>query len=115
MSNTYVWSITDLLVIPFLNNKINVVVKVNYSVTGTDGNNNYVLNDFINIPYVETNTFIDFSSLTQEQVIEWVKEQLTIKGVTNIEARIDSELNSLKIIINPINSPVISYKLPWAK
>ena len=108
MSNTYTWSIKQVDCLPTLNNQTNVVFKVYWNCQGTDGKN--IVNTFgsVEIPYNESNTFINYSNLTEANVIGWVKTVLGNQQVSYIEQNCDVQINLL-------NTPtVISPALPWA-
>jgi hypothetical protein len=58
----------------------------------------------------EKEGFIPYSELTEEQIVEWVKESLGSKGVESIEKSLASQVDRK---INPPVVPVIK-PLPWS-
>ena len=57
----------------------------------------------------EKEGFIPYSELTEEQIVEWVKESLGSKGVESIEKSLASQVD------NKSNPPVVPVNkdLPW--
>lgn len=106
--NTYTWSVKQVDCLPTLNNQTNVVFRVHWNCQGTDGKD--IVNTFgsVEVPFNESNTFINYSSLTELDVINWVKTILGDEQVTNIEQHCDTQINLLQ------NPTVISPALPWA-
>jgi len=87
------WSIENLNVYLNYNNLKDVVYKVNYSVNKTDNNGNAeTLFKTSNIDISNLESFIDFESLTNEIVLEWVKADLGESGIVSLENELDDAL-----------------------
>jgi DNA polymerase III delta subunit len=57
----------------------------------------------------EKEGFIPYSELTEEQIVEWVKESLGSKGVESIEKSLASQVDKkINPPVVPVNKP-----LPW--
>jgi hypothetical protein len=107
--NTYTWRITSINVLPELNSKKDVVVQVKFIVTGTDSLNNFTLSSSQELICNEEESFIEYTNLTEQQVIEWVKSALGESGQYTLTKEIDAVLEQKKNVDSlPINIP-----LPW--
>jgi len=110
MNNTYTWKIKSLTTISSPPAPINdYVVNVNYIVTGTDGKNSTSVEGNTQFPIENSNeSYTDFNNLTEQQVIEWIKNLPNI--MSNIQSDVDGQL---QLIANPPVFPKIK-NLPWA-
>jgi hypothetical protein len=115
MSNTYTWVIHALEVIPKEDGKTNVIVSVSWSLFATDGTNQVSLYDKQILKQNTTKLkFTAFSDLTEEQVINWVKESLSEDVLKNYYSSLDTQLKVLFETtphIQPLES--VSIGLPW--
>lgn len=102
------WKVTDLLVKPQVDGFTNVVYIVNWLVTDTDGVNEVRKGGKTEVPLPAGDTFIPYDQLTENQVINWVKNVLGSEEVSSIEADLQAQL---AYIANP---PIVSVPLPWA-
>lgn len=95
---------------PTLEGQSNVVVNVNWNLSGTDGTNTSTIVGKTPITYVAGSAFTEFQSLTETQVIEWVQSILSIVGVNSLKQAIQSQIDSFK------NAAIIesAQPLPWA-
>lgn len=85
------------------------VVNVLWTLTGVDGQ--YTASIGGNTQFtVQEGTFVPYLDLTPELVIGWVQTALGPQGVSNFEACVQGQLNSM---INPPVSPQ-NTPLPWA-
>ena len=101
-----VWSISQLDVNPQEEGMTDVVVTAHWSCAGTDGDYSAsIINTTMFSPPVAKN-FIPYTSLTEDEVLNWVWNSGVDKFVT--------ESAVVQMIDNQINPPVISPKLPWA-
>lgn len=57
-----------------IGNLQNVVKQVEYTVTGTDGDQSFSLPVKVILEDPATETFINFNNLTEQKMIEWVAE-----------------------------------------
>jgi hypothetical protein len=92
--------------LPQVDGEANVVVSVNYLVTGVDGANTASIQFNQQYTIQQGEAFTPYAQLTEDQVIGWVNPQtiLTMQGC--VQGKIDS-------IVNP---PVLpsSQPLPWS-
>jgi hypothetical protein len=85
------------------------VVNALWTLTGVDGQ--YTASIGGNTQFtVQEGTFVPYLDLTPEIVIGWVQTALGPQGVSNFEACVQGQLNSM---INPPVSPQ-NTPLPWA-
>jgi DNA polymerase III delta subunit len=103
---TYNWNVISINAIPILNNQSNVVAEVSYSVS--NGKQSIIKKQLI--PYNPSASFIPFSNLTNDQIIQWIQSILTPVGVTVIQNAVDALINPAAL---PSNLP-IGQPLPWA-
>lgn len=105
----YTWNILQVSTFPEKAGKNNVVHRVTFSVFGIDDvGHSASKRDIIDLELNESESFTPFEQLTQQQVIEWVKDSLTPAGVKEIETTISTAIN------NQLNPSAISPALPWA-
>jgi hypothetical protein len=105
----YIWKITNLYT-QTIDGKEDYVVTALYSVTGFDGTYEASLSsNSANFSTEDVTEFTPYQDLTEEIVINWVKETLGENGIISIEAciqgQIDSQINPPQV---PVNTP-----LPW--
>jgi hypothetical protein len=86
------------------------VVIANYNVIGVDGEYTASLSNTQRFSTEMLTPFIPYPDLTNEIVIAWIQDDLGVDGVSNLEACIQGQINSL---INPPVTPQ-SQLLPWA-
>ena len=128
---TFTWSILSMSVMPVLEGESDVVVSAQWNLNGsttitevvthidmeteepveTIVDKNYTSNliGWQNFTLQQDADFIPYNQLTQEQVIEWVKNAMSESGVASMEAAVQGELDAL---INPPTVAVVS-PLPW--
>jgi hypothetical protein len=111
MTITYTWSIPQngLITMPTLDGQTNVVTAVMYSVVATDGIHTERVQRIANVKYVAGEPFTQFSDLTEDKVIEWVKASQP-NLVENTQKMLDKQ------IANSINPPVrpTAKPNPWS-
>lgn len=102
MTITYKLVPTQLDCAPQVDDRNNVVVKVHWAYTGTDGKKSAGIGGTTELMYDPSqHDFIPYSELTQEQVVQWVLSSWS-----------SDELNSNRGIINDqIN--IVSNPFPW--
>jgi hypothetical protein len=88
----------------------NCVSAVYWTCTGvdTDVNGNNIAASQIgscNIPYIPDETYIEYSSLSQDEVLTWVWTYGSIRSAT--EEIVNQKLDALK-------NPPVTTTLPWA-
>ena len=105
MTNTYRWYIYEMQVIPDLNGYTNFVTKITwrYNAINEDG----ITADIEGMTtYNEVNedTYVDYYSLTEEEVNLWLDSQENISDLRN---KLDST------ILEKNNPIVITLPVPW--
>jgi len=108
--NTWTWTIQSMQQWPSGTNA-GYVVNVNWTLTGTDGTQTASIQGNTQYPVSDAQPgFTPYAQLTQDTVIGWVQASLGADGVSNFEANVQGQINSLE---NPPVSPV-TQQLPWA-
>jgi hypothetical protein len=102
--NTYTWSIKSLDTKQ--EPQSNTVYNINFEVTATDGINTVAWESSNALDFNNQNEFIDYSSLTSEQVLRWLTSTIGELGVNAINSHMDYLLNTA--------TKTSSTKLPWA-
>jgi hypothetical protein len=92
--------------IPSLDGKTNVVSCIHWRVNGSDGTNNVTTYGSEALTYQPNENYISYESLTEEQVIAWLKESMGDK-FSDIENIINKLLNEF------VNPPIVTLELPW--
>lgn len=112
MANTYTWKINPkgLITISELDNKVDVVKNIAFTIEGTDGINTVEFPDSVNLKYDPNSPFIEFNALTEAKIIEWVKES-NPKRTEEMLKTVDNLLQN-KINLGPVAS---AKKAPWIK
>lgn len=101
------WTIDGMDVVPNKSVYTNVVSNIHWRVLATY--ENYMISVYgeESIEYQLRETFIPYEELTQETVINWVKQTMGIEKVTEIENMVTEKLNNL------VNPEVVALSLPW--
>jgi len=123
MSNTYIWTVDALDVVPSQDGQTNVVSNVHWRVTANndetktitnlDGTTSTVLAYQSTVygtqplTYTAGSPFTDYSALTKDTVIGWVQAAMGAEQVTAIQANLDNQISNLA------NPPIITPPLPW--
>tara|TARA_R110000765_G_scaffold418725_1_gene522416 strand:- start:6 stop:287 length:282 start_codon:yes stop_codon:yes gene_type:complete len=89
--------------------ELDFVVNVIWTLTGTDGTNTASIDGNTRKAQVEGDDFTPYADLTETQVLSWVQDDLGENGISNYEANVDGQINS---IVNPPVSPTVE-PLPW--
>jgi hypothetical protein len=88
----------------------NYVVNVLWTLTGVDGTTTASIGGNTMFDSNQSGTFIPYDQLTEALVIGWVQAALGEQGISNFEACVQGQINS---ILNPPVSPE-NTPLPWA-
>ena len=107
MANTYEWSILQLECAPSLDGMTNVVKFVSWRLYGTDGTYSAVKQGKLEVGSPAPSNFTPYNDLTQNQVIEWVKETLGQQTIDNMIADINTQLQEMA------NPSIVTPPLPW--
>lgn len=107
----YTWIVNNLFTINASSQEPNYVVTAFYTVTAVDGSysSNYSSSAIFEVNQSETG-FIPYANLTEDTVIGWIKNQLGVNGVENLEASLAGQIETQK---NPPPTPE-NTPLPWA-
>ena len=104
----YTWKVTQLLTETIEGNE-NYVVIAHCETIGVDGEYSASVPNVIQFSTEDVTVFIPYEDLTEEMVINWIKESLGEEGVLSIEASIQAQIEAQK------NPPVTPQEtpLPW--
>ena len=103
---TFTTTVTQMYTLPQVEGQTDVVVNVNYLVTGVDGANTADIGFSQQYTIQQGEAFTPYAQLTQAQVVGWADPQT----VSNMQACVQGQINS---IVNPPVSPS-SQPLPWS-
>ena len=99
-------TVTQMYTLPQVEGQTDVVVNVNYLVTGVDGANTADIGFSQQFTIEQGEAFTPYAQLTQAQVVGWADPQT----VSNMQACVQGQIDSM---VNPPVSPT-SQALPWA-
>lgn len=103
---TFTTTIKSMHTMPILDGQENVVVTLQYEITGTNGNHKISIENSNQITLNKSSEFIPYEQLTEAQVINWIP----VKAIASCKAYIENQIQSM---ITPPESPVFQ-NLPWA-
>jgi len=104
----YSWKITNLFT-KTVDGLQDYVVTAMFEVEGVDGEFSSTINGNQMFTVKEGSEFIPYANLTEQIVVEWIKEELGENGLISITACIDGQIESQKNPpVSPINTPI-----PW--
>lgn len=107
MTITNTWNIVRLDCYPELDGETDVVFTCHWVLSGTDGTHTGSVYGSVGVTLDEGATFTPYASLTEAQVIGWVKDALGEEAVAAAEANVAEQ------IANQISPPVVHPALPW--
>ena len=103
---TFTTTVTQMFTLPQVEGQTDVVVNVNYLVTGVDGANTADIGFSQQFTIQQGEAFTPYAQLTQAQVVGWADPQT----VSNMQACVQGQIDSM---VNPPVSPS-SQPLPWS-
>ena len=103
---TFTTTVTQMYTLPQVEGQTDVVVNVQYLVTGVDGANTADIGFSQQFTIQQGEAFTPYAQLTQAQVIGWADPQT----VSNMQACVQGQIDSM---VNPPVSPS-SQPLPWS-
>lgn len=103
---TFTTTVTQMYTLPQVEGQTDVVVNVNYLVSGVDGANTADIGFNQQFTIQQGEAFTPYAQLTQAQVVGWADPQT----VSNMQACVQGQIDSM---INPPVSPT-SQPLPWS-
>jgi hypothetical protein len=105
----YIWKVSSLICIPDLKGKLDYVTIANFTCSKQDGEYTGIV---CNAAEFDVNSdklnYVPYDKLTEDKVIEWIKDALGAETVTNFYLAIDEQ------IANKANPLTISPDFPWA-
>lgn len=108
MTITYSWEVTGMRT-KTVGNTPNVVVQVFWKKTGTDETGNsssFIGSTPFNTESIDPENFIPFDNLTEENVLNWVKQTITASFEEHINTIIEKQ-------IQENSNPPVDAVLPW--
>ena len=107
---TWTWTINSMQQWPSGTNA-GYVVDVMWTLTGTDGTYTASIGGYTQYPVADAQSgFTPYAQLTQDTVIGWVQASLGETGISNTQANVQGQINSM---ITPPVSPTTE-PLPWS-
>jgi hypothetical protein len=103
--NTYIWEVASLDCSP----NGNIVTCVHWRIKGTNNKNTAEVYGSQIIKNDPKNSFINYESLSKNDVIAWVKEAMGVDVVNELQNALD---NQLKLLESPL---IVTLPLPWPK
>ena len=103
---TFTTTVSQMFTLPQEAGQTDVVVNVQYLVTGVDGANTADIGFSQQFTIQQGEAFTPYAQLTQAQVVGWADPQT----VSNMQACVQGQIDS---IVNPPVSPS-SQPLPWS-
>lgn len=109
MSNTYVWSISALDVIPKVGDLTDYCVVSHWACSGTDGTYTGQCYATVSFPVnPDKPDYVPYADLTEAEVIQWTQDALGAEQVAAVYTSIDTQIETAK------NPPIVTPPLPWA-
>lgn len=108
MTITYTWKITELSCYPEFEGQSNVIFNANWILFGTDGVTICQINGTQPLTYVAGSPFTPYSSLTQSQVVDWVKSAMGSDAVLANEKIVND------LVVETIVPETYQPPLPWS-
>lgn len=110
MPVTFTWSVpADGVATITYAGRADTVVQVRYALIATDGVNTQAISNVVQLKPSEDGAFTPFESLTQAQVVEWVKAAVRPEDKRHFEM---SLTRALELKANPPPRPIIK-PAPW--
>jgi len=110
MAITYTWKVTSLKTKNEGDNQ-NAVVQTYWQKIGTDENGNQAVfsgaTPFTSTTMPEGNVFVPFEELTEEVVLEWIKDVVVGSYEAHVNGKIQEQIDQH---INPVSES----QMPWA-
>lgn len=107
MANTYTWIVEGMDCVPQDEGKTDAVVTVHWRLNGTDGHYASSVYGTVALNYEPGLPFTPYNELTQDQVVEWVKNALGPDQVKSYEDVISGQIQARA------KPSIITPPLPW--
>jgi len=102
--NTYTYKIAALDTAKSVDGLVDVVVTAHYTINCTDGTDSVGTYGTVGFESPDAASFKPYESLTEEEVVGWVKEKIDVAG---LETYLDKDLEDKK------NPPIVQLPIPW--
>lgn len=103
-----IWTINQMDAYPEKDNEVDVVFQIHWDCTQTEGEYSGRVYGTVGVTLDASAPFTPYASLTQDQVIGWVKDALGAETVAATEANVAQQIEDQK------NPRVVTPQLPWA-
>lgn len=107
MATKMTWAVAQMDAYPEYEGHADVVFTVHWTLTGTDGTNTTGVYGTVGLTLEQGASFTPYASLTEAQVVNWVKAGLGDEQVAAYEANVAKQIADLA------NPPVVTPPLPW--
>ena len=107
MATTYTWAVVQMDAYPQVDGKSEVVFNVHWTLTGEEAGFTGSVYGSQAVTLDPDAPFTPYASLTQDQVIGWVKDALGDEQVASLEANVAEQIN------NQVAPSVVNPPLPW--
>ncbi|CAB4162834.1 hypothetical protein UFOVP787_138 [uncultured Caudovirales phage] len=116
MSIIYTWGVDQMICYPTYESQTDVVNNVAWRVDATDGTYNATSYSTVDVIYVAGSSYTPYNSLTQDQVVGWVRAVIGPEQIAKIEADLATQIANLANppVTNQANPPVVIPPLPWS-
>lgn len=109
MSTIYNFKVNDIQVLE----SQSIVKNVVWTLTASDSKNNASVSTATQIKFDPSSSFTPYDQLTEDQVIQWVKDTLG-DGIKLYETVVDSKLKKLQeVAVVDLTKTPVPKKLPW--
>jgi hypothetical protein len=107
MAINYVWSAEKLDCYPMLDGQPNVVFNINWKVSANNENYTSEFHGVQYVNYAPNISFTPYADLTNNQIIDWVKNAIGVKKIIEIEQ------NLAGVLANKESPSAVTLPLPW--
>jgi hypothetical protein len=109
MAIEFLWQVTNLTVLPESNLQDNVVHSVWWVLKGldTETNANCVVSSVTPVPFNDDKLFVDYNTLSQNTVIDWVIETKGELVIDDLKSKITKKINAINANTAMVVAP------PW--
>ena len=105
--NTYTWKINAVDCYTSKDGLEKVAYNVHWSFFATDGENNASMIGVQSVGEPNTDNFVPFDQLTEEQVVSWITASMDVE---QMQANLDKQIEDLvapKVVTLQLNRPVV--------
>ncbi len=104
---THNWNVDQVECLPNLNGFENIITRVGWTLTTTDGKDTVTSSRVTDISVSPGATFTNFNELTEKLILSWVHDELGLNGTKIYEEENERELSTLSL------PKLVSPNLPW--